>query len=174
MDRCATPPHDAQAERELLGLLLIAEPHATAVRDHILRTLEPEDFYVTAHRILYVLIRDLLAANVPLDTITLAAEAERVGQLTAVGGRAGIAALLEAVWLDTRAEPRLWRVRQCAALRQAIACYHRLQEACYVPGATIEQILDAQERMIRRVRARWAAPPAAPIGLMPVEEVTTR
>ena len=60
------PPYDAQAERAVLGALLIDNELMTLRGD-----LQPDHFYLEAHRRLYSTMLDLFDARVPMDAVTV-------------------------------------------------------------------------------------------------------
>src|SRR5690606_19122255 len=84
------PPHNLDAERAVLGSLLID-------RDAIIKVapiLEPADFYDRRHATLYRAIVTLYHRRTPADLITLTDELERRGELEQVGGVSGIQQLM--------------------------------------------------------------------------------
>lgn len=83
-------PHDLDAERAVLGSLLIE-------RDAIFKVatlLKPSDFYDTRHQALYTAILSLYHNHKPSDMVTLHSELERTGTLESAGGIAYVSALM--------------------------------------------------------------------------------
>jgi hypothetical protein len=76
------PPHDPQAERALLGALLL---NPTAAPDIALE-LDPSDFYRPEHEAIWNAAHQLLADGTPLDAVTLAGHLTRTGQATKFTG----------------------------------------------------------------------------------------
>ena len=63
----STPPHSIEAEKSVLGSILIDKEGII----HVANLLAAEDFYDPAHGIIYSAIMDLFARNRPIDSITV-------------------------------------------------------------------------------------------------------
>jgi replicative DNA helicase len=87
------PPQSLEAEMSLLGSILIDKDAMLKVADMV----RVEDFYKDAHAKIFEAILDLYAKNEPLDILTLSNRLSEKNQLEAVGGRAYLAALTNAV-----------------------------------------------------------------------------
>jgi replicative DNA helicase len=107
---------DAQAERVVLGAMMLSE----GAVDEVLDVLRVGDFYMPAHGILYAQLTAHAAANEPTDPVALAAGLEREGQLRRVGGSLYLHTLMTAVPTSAQAA---WYARRVAdfALRRRIA-----------------------------------------------------
>ncbi len=75
-------PQNNEAEQALLGCVLIDE----YAPNEIMSALSPEDFYSTAHQIIFDAMKNIYADNKPIDIITLVQELEKMGSMDAVGG----------------------------------------------------------------------------------------
>ncbi|OED34313.1 replicative DNA helicase [PVC group bacterium (ex Bugula neritina AB1)] len=62
-----TPPHNLEAEKAVLGAILIETESLFSVGDF----LSPSDFYKHSHRVIYQSILDLFEKNEPIDIVTL-------------------------------------------------------------------------------------------------------
>jgi replicative DNA helicase len=82
-----TLPHSEESERAVLGAVLLENDSLADVR------LDSNDFYFERHRILYECFCELAADRQPIDTRTVQAHLERIGEFDAVGGLAYIAGL---------------------------------------------------------------------------------
>ena len=82
-------PHSEEAERAVLGALLLEPIHLARVRTF----LRPEDWYVDRHRVLYQAFLDVADAGATPDVLTLQAHLDQAGTLAAVGGLAWLATL---------------------------------------------------------------------------------
>lgn len=74
-------PHDLEAEASILGGIVVKPAILSA-----LSTLEIDDFYHNHHKVVFEAVRNLEAAHVPIDVVTLEAEIRRRGKLEAIGG----------------------------------------------------------------------------------------
>src|SRR5699024_6052071 len=88
-----TPPQDLDAERSVLGAMMLSTD-AIAEVSEILR---PTDFYSPGHELIYTAITDLFAAGEPADAITVTSMLDRRKELSRVGGAAEIHTLVQAV-----------------------------------------------------------------------------
>src|SRR5882724_1806832 len=86
------PPHNLDAERAVLGAVLL-EGRETLPR--VIEVLRPSDFYTEAHRAIYQAMQDLFERGEPVDLLTLTEELRRHDQLPCVGGPAALALLVE-------------------------------------------------------------------------------
>ena len=80
-------PHSEEAERAVLGALLLEPAHLARVRT----CLQPRDWFVERHRLLYQAFLDVADAGATPDVLTLQAHLEQAGTLAAVGGVAWLA-----------------------------------------------------------------------------------
>ena len=87
------PPHAPEAERTVLGALLL-DPEAVVKVSDFLR---PEDFYDPKHRMVYQAIYDLYQQHEAIDFVTLANRLRDMGKLEDVGGSAYLAEIVAAV-----------------------------------------------------------------------------
>src|SRR3712207_7401108 len=78
------PPHDLDAERAVIGAMLVSETAVAAVAEK----LAPEDFYPEVHRIIYGAMMRLYARGDPIDQLTLTNELRSVNEFERIGGRA--------------------------------------------------------------------------------------
>jgi replicative DNA helicase len=143
--RTRTPPHALDAERAVLGALLIEPSAYESVVDEGLR---PEHFYRPHHGTIFRAVADLHAAAEPVDTLTVVDELLKKGQLDAVGGAAAISQL-EAL-LPTAAHVASYArlVREKALLRQLIENATGVVQSAYAQNKRLEDILDEAERSI--------------------------
>ena len=89
------PPHNLDAERAVLGAILL-EGRETLPR--VVEVLRPSDFYTEAHRAIYQAMLSLFDRGEPVDLLTLQEELRRTDQLAArrrarragAAGRAGL------------------------------------------------------------------------------------
>jgi replicative DNA helicase len=76
-----TPPHSADAERGVLGSILIDKDGII----HVANMLSPEDFYDPAHGIVYSAMLDLFSRNRPIDSITVREVIDDQKKLESIG-----------------------------------------------------------------------------------------
>jgi replicative DNA helicase len=146
--RTRTPPHATDAERAVLGALLLEPAAYEAVVD---QGLHPEHFYRPAHGIIFRVIAELHAAAEPIDTLTVVDELLRRGQLEQIGGAAAISQL-EAL-LPTAAHVGAYArlVREKSVLRSLIENATQVVQSAYAQDRRVEEILDDAERSILEI-----------------------
>ncbi|MFB6351907.1 MAG: DnaB-like helicase N-terminal domain-containing protein, partial [Bradymonadaceae bacterium] len=83
-DQIRTPPHNDDAERSLLGAILLDN----GILDSVLTKVSPEDFYRERHRHVYRAMRDVYEADdeASIDVVTLGDHLAAQEKLEAVGG----------------------------------------------------------------------------------------
>ena len=88
-----TPPQDVDAERSVLGGMMISKD---AIAD-VIEQLRGTDFYRPAHEAIYDAILDLYGRGEPADAVTVAAELDRRGLLRRIGGAPYLHTLISTV-----------------------------------------------------------------------------
>ena len=94
------PPNSVEAEESILSAILIDNNTLLDVFD----ILTSEDFYKTAHKIIFSAIADLFAKTEPVDLVTLSNILKEQGQLEKIGGATYLAHLVDAVPLAVNAQ----------------------------------------------------------------------
>lgn len=87
------PPHSLEAEKSVLGAIL----RAAGAVDEVADALNPEDFYVPAHQIVFRAVAELYNARQPIDAVTLSDVLQRSGDLERIGGALFLSDLLDSV-----------------------------------------------------------------------------
>ena len=127
MDTLKLPPHDLEAERGILGAVLLDARTIHRAQE----LMSPQDFYRTAHQVIFRAMCQLAASGEPIDCLTLADKLDALGKLQEVGGRAALAELIEAVPSAANVGQHCKIVRECAHLRQLIRVGASLQDRAY-------------------------------------------
>jgi len=110
------PPHNDDAERALIGAMLI-DDNAIIIAQQYLRQ---EDFYSSRHRKIFDAVLNLYHKGTRPDLLTLSAELERSGKLDESGGYDYIASLTGAVPSSANAEYYAQVVQVCSLRRGLI------------------------------------------------------
>jgi replicative DNA helicase len=110
------PPHNDDAERAVIGAMLIDE-HAVSLVQQFIR---PEDFYSPRHRRIYEAVLSLFNRGARPDLLTLSEELERSGKLEESGGIDYVASLTHAVPSSANAEYYAQIVQNCSLRRLLI------------------------------------------------------
>jgi len=171
-----TLPHSDEAERSVLGALLVDNRLYHRARE----LLTPESFYAGRHQKIFRACETLIEAGTALDAVTVRAELERTKELDSCGGAAYLAALLEGVPRSANVEHYARIVKEKEILRQLIHSAQRITASALDSTETAEAILDEAEKAIFRVaedRLRGGFIPlrvAAEESLQQIQELTER
>jgi len=140
-------PHNLEAERSVLGAILIQnEAYNLAVEQ-----VRPEDFYRDAHRRIFDKIIALAERGMAIDFITLKEELARAGELDTVGGPAYIASLVDGVPRATNVEHYARIVKDKRVLRQLISTANGILLDAYQAEQDSGEILDRAEHAIFQI-----------------------
>ena len=124
------PPQDLEAERSVLGAMMLS---ADAMAE-VVETLDPTDFYRSAHGKIYEALRTLFAHGEPVDVITAVEALRRSGVLDEVGGALYLRDLVDEVPTPAGAA-HYARIVADAALRAAADRRGRRHHGRRLPGA---------------------------------------
>jgi len=112
------PPYSAEAERGILGSILLDPQNALAVAEQA--HLTKDSFFINSHQLVYEAILDLSATpGAPVDYLAVAERLRSRGQLEAVGGTEELARLVDATPTAAHAQYYADLVAD-AALRRSI------------------------------------------------------
>jgi replicative DNA helicase len=156
------PPHDLDAERNLLGSMLLNRDAIGEVVSIIARTESPW-FYREDHRQLFEVLIDLYDANQPMDLAVVADELRRRKLLEKVGGVAYVIRLAESVgsWVNAPYYARI--VRDKGMLRDLIRCTGEIREEAYSDAEATSSLLDKAEQKLFAVTERRVSGQAIPL-----------
>ncbi len=145
-----TLPHDLSAERAVLGAILLEREAILAVSD----TLQPADFYLERHALVYAAMQACLARREPPDLTTVASELRRQEQLAPLGGLAYLGELVAAIPTAVHVEYYAEAVARAATLRRLIEAGGRITALGYDERGGLETTLDAAEQTLFAVSQR--------------------
>ena len=107
MSELKTPPHNLEAERAVLGSILLdttGRSDGRVMDECRSRGVVPETFYDPANRAIFMAMMAMGAASKPLDALALIEELRRTNKLEAVGGVGYIQSLIDQVPTTAHAE----------------------------------------------------------------------
>jgi replicative DNA helicase len=153
------PPHSLEAERAVLGALLLE-------RESLPRAIEilrPSDFYKDGHRIIFAAMLTLFERNEPVDLLTMAEELRRQGALEQVGGAAALASLVEEAATAAHVASYAHIVREKSLLRDLIRTATEIITQSYDQRDDVEALLDQAEGLIFQISERRLSGSAIPV-----------
>ena len=155
------PPHNLDAERAVLGAVLL-EGRETLPR--VIEVLRPSDFYTEAHRVMYGSMLTLFDRGEPVDVLTLTEELRRADQLEFVGGPAALALLVEQGSISAYLGSYTSIVRDRAVLRELIQTSSQIIAQAFDAKDDVQTLVDDAERRIFSLAERRLEGSALPIG----------
>jgi replicative DNA helicase len=155
------PPHNLDAERAVLGAVLM-EGRDTLPR--VIEVLRPSDFYTEAHRVIYGSMLTLFDRGEPVDVLTLTEELRRGDQLEFVGGPAALALLVEQGSISAYLSSYTSIVRDRAVLRELIQTSSQIIAQAFEAKDDVQTLVDDAERRIFSLAERRLEGSALPIG----------
>lgn len=153
------PSHDLDAERSLLGSLLLDGSRLSDARDLI----DEGCFYHSAHGHVFAAMCRLEKQAQPIDNITLSDQLKRDGRLEAVGGRAYLAELLTYVPSASNLVSYCTVVRDHARRRQLSVLGQELVDQGY-QNQPVDDAIEQAERALYQLRHRTGGTGFQPVG----------
>lgn len=147
------PPHSHEAEKSVLGALLVDKDSIVKVSDF----LRPEDFYHDAHRIIYQAILDLYDKRTPIDLVTLSSVLEDRNELATIGGASYLSLLASEVPTSTHIFQYATIVKEKGVLRKLILAGDTIKGLGYKEDGEIEELLDNAEKALFGVSQTFMA-----------------
>src|SRR5882757_2955886 len=139
-----TLPHNLEAERSVLGAILLHNDAFNLAAEVI----DSNDFFRDAHRRIFDKMVKLSERNDAIDLVTLKEELGRSGDLEEVGGPAYISALIDGVPRSTNVEHYARIIKEKATLRSLIFSANKILATAYAGEDEADLILDQAEHAI--------------------------
>lgn len=135
------PPQNLDAEKSLLGAVLIDEETLADVSEHV----TAKDFYDKNHAIIYEAMMSLYEKHKPVDLLTLTDELKRKKKLELIGGSAYLTELTNYVPTAAHAEAYAELVAQKAVRRRLIKASGDISELGYDEDTSTSELLEKAE-----------------------------
>ena len=135
-------PHDLEAERSLLGSMLISKE---ACQD-ILNKCEDRDFYEESHKVLFNAMSELSRQNIPVDVTTITSYLLDHSQLDKVGGVEYLRQLSDSVPTLAHSEYYLKIIHNKSILRKIINETTKIAENAFGDIEDIDGFIDESEK----------------------------
>lgn len=148
-----TPPHSIEAERSVLGALMLDQ----RAWDQIVDRLSEKDFYHKEHRIIFKVIARLVEHDKPIDVLTVSEALKEQQNLEAAGGEVNLFELAN----DTPSSANIIAyadiVRERSVLRQLISAASQIAENAFQShGKSVVELLDTAERIVFAISEQGA------------------
>ena len=141
------PPQNIEAEESILSAILI-DNHTLL---DVLEILAAEDFYKSAHQLIYAAITELFDRNEPVDLITLSNHLKEKNQIDKIGGASYLAELVDSVPMAVNARHYADIVHGKACLRRLIEKSNIITRRCFEDQGNVDEVVDFAEAAIFEV-----------------------
>jgi replicative DNA helicase len=146
-------PHSADAERAVLGALLVGNFDAGAALD----LLRPEDFFLNPNQVIFSALREMRESASVSDLLLLEDKLNREGKLEAAGGVAYIANLIDGVPRVSNVTHYAAIVRDKAELRELIHLAAGIQDRAFDHESSPADLRDDLANRLSEMAERDAA-----------------
>ncbi len=138
------PPHDLEAERSVLGAILIDPPAINSVAE----ILRPGHFYAPEHQMIFSAMMTLFEKQKPVDIVTVKNELKKQGNLKKIGGAKYLSELIETVPTSAYVEHYAQIVKDHYTRRKLINLSSKLVEKAFDEQGDVKKLLDQAETEI--------------------------
>lgn len=158
-----TPPHSLEAEKTVLGGILVQNENLNTV----LSIICPEDFYKEANRKIIERIIVLVDKGLPVDLLSLSEELGRAGLLDEVGGASYLSSLMDGVPKSLNIEYYTQIIKEKSLLRRLILSSAKIISSSYEQKEDADELLNEAQAAIIEVAEQRIKP-----GFVPVSRLT--
>lgn len=155
-----TPPHSVEAEKTVLGGILVNPKNLNLV----LSIITLEDFYKESHQKILQSIISLVDKNIPVDLVSLTNELQKKGEIDEVGGATYLSSLLDGVPKGINIEYHARIIKEKALLRRLIFSSAKIISSSYEQKEDADQLLDEAQSAIIEVAEQRIKPGFVSIG----------
>jgi replicative DNA helicase len=147
------PPQDLEAERALLGSLLLSQEALYDIADMV----TSESFYSAKHQIIFESIENLVNQKEPVDILTVSATLREQKNFDQIGGAEYLSDLLGLVGSSANVKYYATIVRKKELLRRLIEASNHISEMSYEETESLESILEESERTVYEITAKGSS-----------------
>ena len=139
------PPHSVEAEESVIGAVL----RSRAAADEVFDRLQPDDFYVPAHRTIFGAMLRLHDDNQPIDTVTVIDQLHRTEKLETAGGTSFVAGFWDAVPSAANVGYYTEVVAEHSLRRRMLNASDRITELAMNLDTEVDEVLgEAEQNML--------------------------
>ena len=138
------PPHSLDAERAVLGGLLLQN----SAIDIVLEIIKVDDFYSEANARIFEAALELHRSSTPVDTVTLRDTLARSNQLQSVGGDEYLLGLTDTIPAIENIRAHSVIIREKALVRRLITACHTVAAKGYADYGNAQEFLDQAEKAV--------------------------
>lgn len=150
-DNLKVPPQNIEAERSVLGSLMLDKDAIIRVANLV----RIGDFYKDDHNLIYEAMVELYEKREPIDVLSLSNRLEEKNQLDKVGGSSYLTSLVNSVPSSSNVEHYAKVVQKKSTLRKLITASGEITEMGYKESEDVEKILDEAEQKLFSVSQKY-------------------
>jgi len=132
------PPQDVEAEKALLGSIMLRPDMLSAVLDSV----EKGAFYIEKHNWIYSAMIDLYSAGNPIDLLSVSSKLKEQDRLDKIGGSSYLTELINTVPSASNIMHYVELVHKKHILRSLIYAADHISEISYDGEADLDSVLD--------------------------------
>jgi hypothetical protein len=152
------PPHNLEAERSVLGAILLDNDAIESAREII----TIRDFYLEGHRKIFTAMIELSEHGRSIDAITLTEALRGMGALDAIGGPAYFAELGDCEPTALNITSHAGIVRRLAMARALASAGMEMASAAYDSPSDVDGVIRLAEGRVAAIRERQVPPEMPP------------
>jgi len=138
------PPQDIDAEKSVLGALMLESNAIVKVADILL----PKDFYKPEHQIIFQAILELFEKSKPIDILSVTSRLKEKKQLKDIGGSSYLTDLVNSVPTTAHINHYANLIKKKSVFRELIAVSSEINEKAFLTDQEADEFLDEVERKI--------------------------
>ena len=145
----SVPPQSLEAERSVLGAMLVSESAVSPVIDEV--KLKADDFYLDRHRLIFACIYELYGKSGPTDELSVIEQLKTHGDLEKAGDRHYVSELAASVAAVSNADHHARIVQENSLLRRLLGAGQRIQDLVRERDGEPRQLAEDAERLLFEV-----------------------
>lgn len=138
------PPQDIEAEKSVLGALML-EPNAII---RVADVLLPKDFYKPEHQKIFEIIIDLFSKGKPIDILSVSSRLKEKKELADVGGSSYLTDLINGVPTTAHINHYADTIKHKSVFRELIITSAAINEQAFSTDKEADEFLDEVEKKI--------------------------
>ncbi len=148
-EQVAIPPHSLEAEKSVLGAVLLDERHLNALL--VEEQLRAEHFYREQHGAVFAAMQELFESDRKIDHLTVAETLRQHAKLEEIGGPEAIDDL--AGWVPAAGHAREYGriVRENAQMRALLTSAYEIQSSVFSRDAPPRELIERAERSVLEI-----------------------
>ncbi len=138
------PPQNIEAEKSLLGCLMIDPQAILKVVDFLI----PRDFYKNSHQRIYQTIIELFEKREPVDVLSISSRLKEKKQMEGIGGASYLTSLVNTVPTASHLSNYAKIVQQKRVLRDLIEASYEIGSLAHQESEDVDILLDQAEKKV--------------------------